>query len=95
MTSEGCGGRSAHHRRSGGSVTSLSSSPRRNSRATLVAKHGRWRVRYRLQGLVEAGNRAAVHFIVLAVPAVHPDDGGLVTARAREYVAGLPSASAQ
>src|SRR5262249_12624940 len=25
------------------------------------------------------GNRAAIHFIVLPVPAVHPDHGGLVT----------------
>src|ERR1039457_68782 len=31
------------------------------------------------QSLVEAGNRTAIHFIVLPVPAVHLDDGGLVT----------------
>jgi hypothetical protein len=31
------------------------------------------------QSLVEAGNRSAIHFIVLPVPAVHLDDGGLVT----------------
>jgi hypothetical protein len=31
------------------------------------------------QSLVEAGNRAAVHFVVLPVAAVHLDDGGLVT----------------
>ena len=31
------------------------------------------------QSLVEAGNRAPIHFIVFPVPAVHPDDGGLVT----------------
>src|SRR5258708_20883614 len=31
------------------------------------------------QSLVEAGNRAAIDFIVLPVSAVHLDDGGLVT----------------
>ena len=31
------------------------------------------------QSLVEAGYRAAIHFAVLPVSAVHPDDGGLVT----------------
>src|SRR5258708_15495709 len=31
------------------------------------------------QSLVEAGNRAAIHFIVLPVPTVNLDDGGLVT----------------
>jgi hypothetical protein len=31
------------------------------------------------ESLVEAGNRTAIHFIVLPVPAVHPDDGRLVT----------------
>src|ERR1700674_1411917 len=29
--------------------------------------------------MVEAGNRAAIHFVVLSVAAVHPDHGGLVT----------------
>src|ERR1700674_2622866 len=29
--------------------------------------------------MVEAGNRAAIHFVVLSVAAVHLDDGGLVT----------------
>src|SRR4029077_3805329 len=29
--------------------------------------------------MVEAGNRAAIHFVVLPVAAVHLDDGGLVT----------------
>jgi hypothetical protein len=31
------------------------------------------------QSLVETGNGTAIHFVVLAVAAVHPDDGGLVT----------------
>src|SRR5207247_6458339 len=31
------------------------------------------------QSLVKACNRAAIHFIVLPVPAVHLDDSGLVT----------------
>jgi hypothetical protein len=31
------------------------------------------------QSMVEADNRSAIHFIVLPVPAVHLDDGGLVT----------------
>jgi len=30
------------------------------------------------QGLVEAGDCAAVHFLVLSIAAVHPDDRGLV-----------------
>jgi len=30
------------------------------------------------QSLVKAGNRTAIHFVVLAVAAVHPDDGGFV-----------------
>lgn len=30
------------------------------------------------QSLVEARDRAAIHFIVFAIPTVHPDDGGLV-----------------
>src|SRR5260370_21143744 len=29
--------------------------------------------------MVEAGNRAAIHFVVISVAAVHLDDGGLVT----------------
>src|SRR5712672_1336835 len=29
--------------------------------------------------MVEAGNRAAIHFVVLSVAAVHLDHGGLVT----------------
>jgi hypothetical protein len=31
------------------------------------------------QSLVETGNGTAIHFVVLAVAAVHLDDGGLVT----------------
>jgi hypothetical protein len=34
------------------------------------------------QGLIETGNGTAIHFFVLAVTAVHLDDGGLVTIRA-------------
>ncbi len=30
------------------------------------------------QRLVEADDRAAIHFIMFSVPAVHPDDGSLV-----------------
>jgi hypothetical protein len=45
VTSGGCEGRLTLHRQTGGSGTSLSSSPRRNSRAALVAKHRRWLVR--------------------------------------------------
>src|SRR5579872_4769696 len=29
--------------------------------------------------LIEAGDGTAIHFRMLSVPAVHPDDGGLVT----------------
>jgi len=47
MTSVGCLGRSARHRRSGDNGTSLSWSPRRSSRAAPVAKHRRWLVRHR------------------------------------------------
>jgi hypothetical protein len=31
------------------------------------------------ESLVETDNRAAIHFVVLPLPAVHLDDGGLVT----------------
>jgi hypothetical protein len=36
-----------------------------------------------LEGLVEAGDRSPVHVVVLAVAAVDPHDGGLVTVCAR------------
>jgi hypothetical protein len=37
------------------------------------------------KSLVEAGNRTAIHFVVLPVAAVHLDYGGLVTIRARVH----------
>ena len=33
------------------------------------------------QSQIEAHNRTTIHFIVLAIPAVHPDDCGFVTIR--------------
>ena len=35
------------------------------------------------KGVIETGNRTAIHFAVLAVATVHLDDGGLVTKEAR------------
>ena len=47
-------------------------------RAALAELHRRWLVLIG-QSLVETGDRAAIHFIVLSVPADHLDDGGFLT----------------
>jgi hypothetical protein len=77
MTNAGCLGRWARHRRTVGSGTSLSWSPKRSSRAALVAARCHWLVRHPQE--LGRSNRTAIHFVVLPVAAVHLYDGGLIT----------------